>query len=366
VKILAIEPYHGGSHARFLNELTTHLPFEFEVLALPARAWKWRMRLAAPYFADLLNRRAENDEGFDLLFSSSFLDLPSFRGMVHPRIARLPAVVYWHENQLAYPVREAKERDRHFGVTNILTALAADLNLFNSQFNLNSLTEGVGEFLKAAPDMLLENVCERIQKLSRVLPVPLDLQGETPCADPRPEGAPIILWNHRWEHDKNPASFLNTVMTLAAEPLEFRVAVVGQSFRQIDPLFQDAKLALEGRIEAWGHVASRKEYLALLRRCHIVVSTARHEFQGLSIMEAVAQGCRPLLPNRLAYPEFFSDSVLYKDDQDLLSKLRSWLQVPQEPDKGELQENARRHSWQELGPKYQQAMETTRASSRQR
>ena len=38
-----------------------------------------------------------------------------------------------------------------------------------------------------------------------------------------------------------------------------------------------------------------------------VVSTSLHDFQGLSILEAVSRGCLPLLPKRVVYPEYFSE-----------------------------------------------------------
>ncbi|MDH4280617.1 MAG: hypothetical protein OEW83_21340, partial [Acidimicrobiia bacterium] len=48
---------------------------------------------------------------------------------------------------------------------------------------------------------------------------------------------------------------------------------------------------------------TRSEYLAALHRCDLVVSCARHEFFGVAVVEAVASGCVPLLPNDLSYPE---------------------------------------------------------------
>lgn len=41
-----------------------------------------------------------------------------------------------------------------------------------------------------------------------------------------------------------------------------------------------------------------------------------HDFQGLSVLEAMASGCQALVPDRLAYPEFVPPSCRYKSDLD--------------------------------------------------
>ena len=46
-----------------------------------------------------------------------------------------------------------------------------------------------------------------------------------------------------------------------------------------------------------------KKYLKILSEADIIVSTAIHEFFGISVVEAIAAGAYPLLPKRLAYPE---------------------------------------------------------------
>jgi len=44
-----------------------------------------------------------------------------------------------------------------------------------------------------------------------------------------------------------------------------------------------------------------------LSEADVFVSTARHEFFGISVVEAIAAGVYPLLPRRLSYPEIISD-----------------------------------------------------------
>ena len=61
----------------------------------------------------------------------------------------------------------------------------------------------------------------------------------------------------------------------------------------------------------------------------IVVSTAAHEFFGISIVEALYLGCIPVLPRELSYPEIlpekFHSSCLYRDFGELREMLEGFL-----------------------------------------
>jgi hypothetical protein len=52
LRILALEPYYGGSHRSVLDGVLAGLGWEHDLLTLPARKWKWRMSGAALTFAD--------------------------------------------------------------------------------------------------------------------------------------------------------------------------------------------------------------------------------------------------------------------------------------------------------------------------
>ena len=88
-KIVVIEPYFGGSHKSFLEGLAGNLPYEFVFHTLPARKWKWRMRLAAPYFAGRIDIDRLDLAGADLLLCSPFLDVAVFKGLLPRRFRRL-------------------------------------------------------------------------------------------------------------------------------------------------------------------------------------------------------------------------------------------------------------------------------------
>ena len=47
ISVLVLEPYYGGSHRAVLDALLPALDVTCDLITLPARKWKWRMRGAA-------------------------------------------------------------------------------------------------------------------------------------------------------------------------------------------------------------------------------------------------------------------------------------------------------------------------------
>ncbi len=352
VKILALEPYYGGSHKNFLDALQESLHLDFVLLSLPARKWKWRMRLAAPYFVEkiaALSREAK----FDAVLCSSFVDVAALRSLLPPSVGRLPFYTYFHENQFAYPVRQEDERDFHFGLTNLTTVLASDKVAFSTGYNMQTFVRGVEQILQICPDMKLEGVVERIAARSSVLYPGIDFSQIDSAArtQGRSSTPPVIVWNHRWEHDKNPEFFFSTLFELDAQGLDFRLIILGQSFRRKPEIFSLAHDKLRHKILQYGFVESRDEYARLLATGDLVVSTAEHEFYGISVIEAVRAGCMPLLPRRLSYPELFPAQFLYESG-DLFNRLKSFLDDPGKIDKSAAIPLTERFSWSALKEKY--------------
>ena len=320
VRILYLEPFEVGSHAAFTRTLEDGLPHAFTKVTLPGRHWKWRMRGSAVHAA---LARAEALAGeYDVVFASSFLPLAELIGLC-PRLATVPRVLYFHENQLAYPDRTATERDHHFGVTQMVSALAATRCVFNSAYNRDSFLDGAQRLLARMPDAKPPGWVETIRERACVLPVPLPLPDVPPPLETPSDLAagPVIAWNHRWEHDKDPEAFFAALRVLHERGVPFRVRVCGERYRDAPAVFAQARAWLGERVVGWGTIDSRADYLDALGTVDIAVSTAQQEFFGLSILEATHLGAYPLVPNRLAYPEHFAAPHLYDDLAQQLERL---------------------------------------------
>ncbi len=371
MNILALEPYYGGSHRAFLDGLSTAGRHEWTVLNLPAYKWKWRMRHSAVTFASQVTELLESGRSWDIIFCSDMLNLAEFVGLVHPIAARLPKVIYFHENQLTYPVRVEDERDYQFAMTNLTSAIAADEIWFNSQFHMESFLDALMKFLKSMPDHQPIEQVEKIREKSLVYPPGIN---DFPARTERRPGPLRILWAARWEHDKNPEDFFDALEVLKNNDVRFEISVIGQSFRESPGIFEKARKRFNSLIVNWGYQESRREYENILLESDVVVSTANHEFFGLSVLEATAAGAYPLVPNRLSYPEIFGLGIIKGAEQffyngstgDLADKL---TELAVQVDSGTLWPktiNAAvltdRFKWKNLAAEYDYAFEKVRLS----
>lgn len=321
MKLLLLSAYHARSHKAWARGLAENLDeFEVDIVPLPARNFSWRIRGNALTYAGDPNF---DPRGYDALLATSMVDLATLRGL-RPELCRLPTAVYFHENQAVYPLKDERTR-AHYVITNLYTAMAADRVLFNSAFNMRTFFEGTETFLKKMPDGVPWSELDALKQRAQVLPVPLDdmlfAKDDSPAsgsesAETSPDRPLRLVWNHRWEHDKDPRTFFEALFALDARGLDFRLVVLGPQFRNAPPIFEDARQRLEHRIDHFGYAPTRSAYVSWLRRSDVVISTALQEFQGLAVMEAVALGCRPLLPTRLAYPNFFESRWLYPSHTD--------------------------------------------------
>jgi glycosyltransferase involved in cell wall biosynthesis len=345
-RILLLEPFFGGSHRAFAEGLARSSRHKFELLTAPGRFWRWRMRGAAIDFA----RRARAIDPPDLLFASSMLSLAEFLGLAPDGFRTAPRVLYFHENQLTYPLPENERRDLHVVLTEIASALAANRILFNSEHHRRELLAALPGFLRALPDRKPTGIAERFRALSSVLSPGIDFASlGTPRKRERRRGEqPVLLWNHRWEHDKGRDLLLDLLHGLERRRVRFRLIVTGAPRGARTDLFEDLPRAAGGILAHVGFARTRAAYARLLARADLVVSTARHEFFGISVLEAIHAGAFPLLPKKLSYPEILPplifEACYYESPEELLDRAEQYLREGPPPVPG-LREAAAPFAW---------------------
>ena len=346
MRVLALEPWHGGSHRRFLDDLVRHSTHDVRAVTMQARYWKWRMQGGAVTLAE--KTRALMADGWtpDVIFASDMVHLPAFLALTRDALAAVPVVLYFHENQLTYPLREGEARDYTYAYINVLSALAADRVVFNSQFHHEQFFGALPDLLRRFPDYAHVGTLPALRAKSRVLHLGLDLDGLDAAragAQARrvtEPGPPVLLWNHRWEYDKDPEAFFRVMNRLDDAGLRFRLILAGKTFEEQPPAFERGFRRYAERVLHYGYAESFHEYATLLHRADVVVSTSRHEFFGIAMMEAIHCGCHPLLPNRLTYPELIPENlhrpllhapVLYDDEDHLFEILKRVLRGEDKP-----------------------------------
>lgn len=349
--MLFVEPFYGGSHKAFLDGLVAHSRHEIMLLTLPEGEWRRRMRRGAQELAPLAHQL---DGEFDCLIASDMLDLPAFLALTRPRFERTPIAVYFHENQMTYPRLRGTKFNSWFGQINFMSALSADAVAFNSEFHRQDFFAAL-RALEAQPNnwLRLEGV-EAVAAKSSVLPVGVELHWLDALPARRNDGGPrTLLWNHRWEFDKAPELFVRALRHAKAQGWPFRLVVVGEPGDNPNDAILNLPREFPEELVHFGFADSKAEYGRLLRQADIAVSTTRHEFFGIGMIEAMAAGCVPLAPRRYNYPalvaEEHHDALLWEDEPGLFARLGALLTAPL-PDRQPFVLAAQRYAWEAVAP----------------
>ena len=359
MKILLAEPFLTGSHDVWSREYSSRSAHETLLLGLEGRHWKWRMHGGA---VTLARRFLEGSFDPDLILASDMLDLTTFLALTRSRTAGKRTVLYFHENQITYPWSEndpdpSVDRDLHYGFINFTSALAADAVFFNSRYHMDSYLGDLGSFLGSFPDHNELDAVRGIEAKSLVLPLGVDLGRFDPFRGSKdPSIPPLLLWNHRWEYDKNPEEFFEALFRLKEEGVDFRVALLGERFSESPPVFGEAEERLGESIIHSGYAEDFEEYAYWLNRSDILPVTSIHDFFGRSVVEAIYSDCYPVLPKRLAYPEHIPedrhDEFFYDDFEELLSKLRKLILNIDKTRSVPVSDFVRKYDWGEMAPRY--------------
>lgn len=359
MRVVVVEPYYGGSHRAWADGYRDHSAHEIVLVTHPARFWKWRMHGGFLTLADEVARYVQASGPPDAILASSMMDVAAFGGAIRRVIPNVPIATYVHESQFTYPLSPADRVDMTYAMKNWSSVATADLVVFNSEYHRTVFGTEVHRLLNGFPDMKHLDRIPIVLDGSIVVPVGVDAQALAIRAR-TPSRPPLVLWNHRWEHDKGPDELLDIVSGLVASDAEFSMAMCGEVFVSVPPMYAAVVAMLGDRLvhEGW---ATRPDYLALLSSASIVLSTAHQEFFGIGVVEGIAAGAHPVLPNRLVYPERVANlggdpaRILYDDPEHAVDLIVAALGLPPDPD---LRAASTRYDWSVVAPHLDAALES--------
>ncbi|MES2619953.1 MAG: DUF3524 domain-containing protein [Bacteroidota bacterium] len=363
MKILLLETFFTGSHKKWAEDFQRFSKHEIKILSLSGHHWKWRMHGGAVSLAEQMTVQ----EKPDLILATDMIDLNLFLSLTRAWSHNIPTAIYFHENQLNYPWSPTDadvklQRDNHYAFINYASALAADAVFFNSQYHLDAFNNELPKFLKAFPDENNLATADAIRKKSSVLSLALDLKkldNHKPQKIEKPNRA-VILWNHRWEYDKNPEQFFHTLFELAEHGIDFRLIVLGESYTKRPAVFDEAKEKLSDKILHFGYAESFDEYCKWLWMADMLPVTSWQDFFGASVVEAMYCNVVPFLPKRLAYPEHIPaqfHSTFFYEEEDFAVKIQRRIMDVKYLRVMDTRQYAARYEWANLIPDYDSKME---------
>lgn len=267
----------------------------------------------------------------DAVVVSGLIDVAVFAGLARRSLGTTPVALYMHENQVLYPLAPNQHPEADLGLANWRSLLAADAVWWNSAFHRDGLLGALPGFLDRQPEPTDLRALERVRDASTILWPGVGVADL--ISAPRSERhVPLVLWNQRWDHDKKPYAVFSALAAAAKDGIEFELALAGENHGH-SGLTDQARADLADRIVHEGWLAT-DAYRALLTQADVVVSAADHEFFGIAIVEAMAGGAVPILPDRLSFPELagpeWREVALYPDGDlrrrvtAVLSDLDGW------------------------------------------
>ena len=354
MRVIIASGYHSGSHRAWAEGYAAASSHQVEIVSLPGSFWQWRLTGGFVSLAERIRATAGGADPIDVILATSMVDVAGLRGLLAMDGLHCPIALYMHENQVTYPPLGRNRTERLYGLINWTSLLAADAIAFNSEFHEEEVLQALPRLLREMPDERHDHLLSGVEDRSTVLPVGCSLDDLMPSKKTDP---PLVIWNHRWDRDKDPAAFLRIMHVAADAGLDFKIALLGERFVKQRADHDAAVDQLADRVVIDDHV-ERRAYADALAVGTIVMSTAPQEFFGISVVEAMHAGCFPILPDRLVFPErvpaHLADRSLFRSEDHALELLTAALRDvgSTRTEAASLREITREFDWSVVAPGY--------------
>jgi hypothetical protein len=314
--ILALEPFFGGARRAMLQTIVRHSRHRWNVLTLPPRRIERRLAAAAQWFGEQLSRHWVGR--VDLLFTSEAMNLSDLFRVVGV-LARVPAVVYFHDNQLPEAGQRAQDAVQ---LVNLNTAMAATEIWFNSVFHLRSFVNKASALVALHEELASGNPIPLLMDKARHLPPPVDLEAARAAAPPGVGRARRVVLRDTREAD---LALLNSALgILARRNVKYRLITVGP-VEGLDP-------DLARRTISEGDEPSQ---IAALHEAGIHIGARWGSPWDLHAIRALSLGCWPIHPKSGVYPELLPRALhghcLYERSANVLANRLHDVYTVQQP-----------------------------------
>jgi hypothetical protein len=303
--ILALEPFFGGARRVMLETLIHCSRHRWTLLKLPPRRIERRLTAASIWFAEQLTRHWVGKT--DLLFTSEAMNLSDLHRLV-PALIRIPAVVYFHSNQL--PPAESLN-DGPLDLVNMSTAAAAAEIWFNSHFHLGDFKRRATALVRRHPELAGRNPVPELMARSHVMIPPVSLQHIHDLMEQgrvRRDRRTVFVETREADNQ-----LLNaTLSTLLRRGEHFKLLTVGP----VEDLLPDLPRTTLTESDEASHAKA-------LLESNLFISARYNATSDHHAVRALAAGCWPLLPKSGFYaellPPILHSSCLYEHDHDMLA-----------------------------------------------
>ena len=347
------------------------LDHDIHINVIPCDRWKFRMQVSS---AELVSFVSEQD---DVIVLDSMLDATPLVALLRNpqrtnQVKKQPTVlVYMHENQLLTPFT-GQDRDKrnnthwHYAMCNYRSLLVADGLVFNSQQHFDAFSDALPRLINQQCPR--DSVAWHLQKAEdllntkcSVLEYGLSLNDYMRSAVSPCHNQPTILWNARLEEDKDPGTFIDTLLQLKKAGVLFKLIVLGSDPSKDEQWYSKFRELFSDQLIFMGWCKDRDAYQRWLQQAAVVLSTSLHETFGVSVLESVACGALPLLPYRLSYPEIFPPVAFadnfYRSPSECVSRLCHLLNIARDPVQypeaiSRAQEAIMKYDWSVMGIRY--------------
>ena len=239
MKFILVEPYDGGSHHYFNATLMGYLKESFsgavvDLVSLSPRHWRLRFLTGHLSLAQMCNELKGHDEK-SIIITNSLMDVSAFKSQLRGKLRDCKIVTYFHENQMSYPLNPQSPgaafsrnyRDHFYPLVHLNQILASDVTVFNSVFCKSDTFSKVQSWLSSRQEKIEVGPLKKKEEDAYVIPI-TGFKGEGIRLEFK-ERPKKIIWNHRWEFDKNPRDFFKVLRALFTKKSDLQAAIMGEA-----------------------------------------------------------------------------------------------------------------------------------------